>query len=606
MFKKFFILSILIFFLSTGIVLAIQVKNDEKIERFSSDITIDKNANVLVQETITYNFGSFQRHGIFRHLPSQYRNADGSLYTVTYTVQSVTDEHGVSYLYSTSYEGGNFVIKIGDAHAFVQGIRVYKIRYEAHPVISYFEDHDELYWNVIGGMWRVPIDGVDVRVTVPASTIRPGSATSTKNYVCYVGTLGSKEESCVKKHPNNTTYIFSSTSSLAAYEGFTIVVGLPKNVVSQSVIATSTIADTLDNPPPRITDYSIYSPENAPRPWGLLLPIVTLVAYFVLKNRFNSEPKGLSTVIPQYESPDNLGPLEVGALFDKRVDNHDISSLFIDLAVRGFVRIQYITTNKKTDYKIIQCATKKSLQKTWEAFFIQKIFAHKKEVLISDLVGEFYDEAREINRQVLSSLTAAGYINTQKPLLRKYFVWAGVLWLPVGIVFSFATDNPWYMVGGFLSAIVSLVCACGGAPFYTKKGAETRDAIQGFRWFLSVTEEERLKFHNAPTKKPALFEKFLPYAMVLDVEEEWAEQFADIYTTAPAWFEGSYDTIFNTTVFSKSLASFTTSTIPHRIVINNSTSTFRITPSSSSGFSSSGRSGGSSGGGFGGGGGGSW
>jgi uncharacterized membrane protein len=128
-------------------------------------------------------------------------------------------------------------------------------------------------------------------------------------------------------------------------------------------------------------------------------------------------------------------------------------------------------------------------------------------------------------------------------------------------------------------------------PRKTPLGAVVKEEIQGFKLFLSVTEEERLKFHNAPAKKPELFEKYLPYAMVLGVEKEWAKQFEGIFTEPPSWYEGNWTT-FSLVNFTSNLSSFSST----------ASSSMMSTPSSGGG----GFSGGSSGGGFGGGGGSSW
>lgn len=87
----------------------------------------------------------------------------------------------------------------------------------------------------------------------------------------------------------------------------------------------------------------------------------------------------------------------------------------------------------------------------------------------------------------------------------------------------------------------------------------------------------------------------MPYAIVLKVEKQWAEQFKDIYKQPPSWYEDPSASTFNTLVFINSLHSFSVSTI----------STLNSQGSSAS-SGGSGFSGGFSGGGFGGGGGGSW
>jgi uncharacterized membrane protein len=127
-------------------------------------------------------------------------------------------------------------------------------------------------------------------------------------------------------------------------------------------------------------------------------------------------------------------------------------------------------------------------------------------------------------------------------------------------------------------------------PRYTQKGVLAKEKIEGFKLFLSVTEKDRLAFHNAPAKKPELFEKFLPYAMVLGVEKEWSKQFEGIYVDPPSWYVGNWQA-FTLMSLTRDLGTFS----------SKSNSVFISNPSSGSGFS-----GGSSGGGFGGGGGGSW
>jgi len=124
----------------------------------------------------------------------------------------------------------------------------------------------------------------------------------------------------------------------------------------------------------------------------------------------------------------------------------------------------------------------------------------------------------------------------------------------------------------------------------TEKGALAKEHILGLKEYLKVAEEARIKFHNAPEKNPQLFEKLLPYAMVLGVEKEWAKQFENIYNQNPSWYSDSSGATFNAVLFSSSLNSFATT----------ATQTLSSAPGGGSGF------GGGAGGGGGGGGGGGW
>ena len=131
-------------------------------------------------------------------------------------------------------------------------------------------------------------------------------------------------------------------------------------------------------------------------------------------------------------------------------------------------------------------------------------------------------------------------------------------------------------------------------------GRALLDRIEGFKMFLAATEEDRMNILYPASRTPELFEKYLPYALALGVEQAWSEQFASVLaqagqsgkTYSPAWYSGSSWTSLGAAGFASSLGSSFTGAI----------SSSSHAPGSSSG----GGGGGSSGGGGGGGGGGGW
>src|SRR4029079_11459935 len=133
----------------------------------------------------------------------------------------------------------------------------------------------------------------------------------------------------------------------------------------------------------------------------------------------------------------------------------------------------------------------------------------------------------------------------------------------------------------------------------TPEGRAVLDHVSGFKQYLSITERERLD-HMAPAADtPEIFEKYLPYAIALGVENRWAERFAGVLAAAAAsghqgflWYSGSTSPWSDPTGFADSVGSSLSSTI----------SSASTAPGSSSGSGG----GGFSGGGGGGGGGGGW
>ena len=137
----------------------------------------------------------------------------------------------------------------------------------------------------------------------------------------------------------------------------------------------------------------------------------------------------------------------------------------------------------------------------------------------------------------------------------------------------------------------------------TLLGRRMMDQIAGFADYLSVAEKDRMNFHNPPERTPELFERFLPYALALGVEQAWSEQFSDVLARAgqaegnrsghysPRWYSGrSFDGNFGN--FASDLGSGFSGAI--------------AAASTAPGSSSGSGGGGSSGGGGGGGGGGGW
>jgi uncharacterized membrane protein len=328
--------------------------------------------------------------------------------------------------------------------------------------------------------------------------------------------------------------------------------------------------------------------------WPLAIPFVVLIIMISIWTKYGREPEGQGTIIAQYEAPDKLSPIEVGTIIDQKVDSRDISSIIIDLAVRKYLKIKEVGEGAwSTDYELTKLQEGTTLEHSFEHTFFDGLFAGRSTVKLSDLKTKFYTTAQTVKGDVYEHLKEHGYFRSNPEQLRSLFIIAGLILGVGGAILLNVLLNG--LGGGLVLAPIvgGLIIAGFGLLMSakTQKGVIAKEHIEGFKLFLSVTEKDRLKFHNAPEKKPELFEKCLPYAMVLKVEQQWAGQFKDIYTKPPDWYSGNWTT-FNVVAFSSRMSSFSAT----------ANSSLTVAPSKGG----SGFSGGSSGGGFGGGGGGSW
>jgi len=542
----------------------------EHINAFDASLVVNADSTINVTETIEYNFENTEHHGMYQYIPYEYTR-NGATYTTDISIQSVVDESGAPYTYEESRSSGFVSLQIGDANSYVTGVKTYVIHFTVSRAINYFDDHDEVYWNVTGNDWEVPIDTASAHVSFPSSVTESNSTTA-----CYTGTYSSTESACSITWDQSSVVSFATQNNLALGEGLSVVIGFPKGVVAEPT--------ALENAWRIILGF-----------WYLVIPVILFLILHMRWMKRGRDPRTRSTIIPQYEPPEKMTPSVMGALWDESADTKDVSATIIFLAIKGFLKIKDLG---KKEYEFTQlpgaqsrlASLEKAEQKVFDALF----GSNAQTVKLSSLKNKFYKDLPIIKDAMYASLVDKAYYSSDPAKAKKgYYTAAGIICF--GLVFTGGLGNPVVWFAGVVSAVLLLIYG-KIMPQKTLHGAEIKIEVQGFKWFLSVTEAERLKFHNAPEKKPEQFMEFLPYAMVLGVEKQWAEQFKDMYIEAPGWYEGQPGTMFTAIYFGTMLSSMN----------SHMGSTFTSHTSSAGSGGSGFGGGGFSGGGFGGGGGGSW
>src|SRR3990167_6535750 len=197
----------------------------ERINDFNATITIQKDGSVFVTENIIYDFGSNQKHGIFRDIPLTAVNGP----RLNINVSSVHNEVGRPYQYTTSIANNVLRIKIGDPNALITGIKTYIIRYQVYNAIRTFSDHDELYWNVTGHQWPVAMQNAS------ASVVLPDAAIVNVRMDCFTGPQGGTQKNCTFNQDGSTVH-YATTQPLNVNEGLTFVLGIPLGYIENTYV----------------------------------------------------------------------------------------------------------------------------------------------------------------------------------------------------------------------------------------------------------------------------------------------------------------------------------------------------------------------------------
>jgi len=552
---------------------------DFTINKFHSYISVNEDSSFTVKETIDVEFHR-QRHGIYREIPFKYVDELGKTIQTPTTVLSVTDESGRDWNYKIRKIGNIINIRIGDANKYISGKQTYVITYEVENAILFFDNHDELYWNVTGNYWKSPIKEASADVTLNIKN-------KSKNLwaACYTGVYGSRKSECSFEATNNGAE-FITKKSLNIGEGLTIAFGWDKGLVF---------------PPSSWKRFlwAIDLEEN----WILVIPLLSFFFMINLWYRRGRDPKVKGSVTVMYEPPkyDNkiLTPAEVGTLVDESVDSRDLTSAIIGLAVKGYIKIK--ETKKEglifdsTDYYLSRDKEPDENLSSFERELMNSLFSDSPSgIFVSDMKNKFYKNLQELKDALYSDLVEKKYFLRSPEKLRNVYITAGILTIIFGS-----------MLTAFLitSLTVKMIIAwmLTGLPFFifgrvmpakTKVGASAYIDVLGFQEFLNRAEKDRLERMDDKN----LFSKFLPYAIALGVEDNWAKAFEGIYQETPNWYvsPGGFRT-FSPYGFSHSIGSMTSSL-----------ASAMFSSPRGSGVGGGGGGGGSSGGGFGGGGGGSW
>jgi len=546
----------------------------EQINRFDVLIEVQRDGDIVVTETIDVTAEGMQiQRGIFRDLPRYYEN--GVRYAYDYRVLSVRRD-GRDEPYETSTEDNAYRIRIGDADVFLEhGAHRYELRYRVANQVRYFDAYDEIYWNATGNYWNFPIKGARATIVLP-----PGAnVTQTAGYT---GALGRSGRDFSYRREGDR-HVFETTRGLAPGEGLTVAVGFEKGLI---------------DPPSAFDRGALW--------WQRFGALAILVAslgglfFFLYRSweRVGRDPtKG--PVFPRYEAPAGYSPAAAHHIYHRGVSGHRaLIATLMNLAVKG--RIAIDASDKKRTQLTLNDNVAPPPDITPEDRALEaRIFATG----ATKTLGQKYDAGFTTAYNAFRQALSRNYGNSYFRWNAAYTLGALVLTIIIVIIaVNFTVDwTVWHTIGVLALALLNIAFMYY-MPAPTPKGQEARTAIEGFRVYMEKAEQLQLNAVEAGGEMPPpmtteRYERFLPYAVALGVEEPWTRHFERLIpqeaaSYSPTWSSGHF-------AGSRSFAGVTSA-----IVANMSSGVTSAMPQSSSSSGSGG--GGSSGGGGGGGGGGGW
>lgn len=619
----------------------------ERILDYHSDLTLQSDGTLLVQETIrVYAAGAQIRHGIYRDFPTRYTDPFGNRYVVGFEVTDASRD-GASETFRVEDLLNGKRVYLGDSRSYIPpGEHTYKISYTTNRQLGFFADHDELFWNVTGNGWGFAIEHASATVRLPENI--PADQVHLSGYT---GAQGSPAQELTTETQGGV-FVFSTERRLPPRSGLTILLSWPKGFLT---------------PPTQQQKLAWFFRDNRE---ALLLStglLLLLLYYILVWSAVGRDPKR-GVIMPLYEPPANLSPAAMRYLVRMGFDNKTFSAAILDMAVRGYLTIKQ---DGDKSYQLFRTNAGAGVLTADERAAADRLFGSNREIWLNNINHTAISGAITQLKTWLKTAEERIYFFTNGRYLLPAII-ASALML-IGVIVM--QGGPKVFIGGFLCvwltgwslAVSGLVLAAyqkwhaaftalhgkaalvAGALFITlfslpflageafglfmlvkvtawfvpvfliasvclhalfhfllkaptSAGRRLLDQVEGFKLFLGKVDGDRLNRIMPPEPTPATFEKFLPYALALDVEEAWAEKFSRVldgtahspggastgYT--PSFYSGGDGNGFGVSGFASSFGGSFTSAIS----------------SSAAAPGSSGGGGGGSGGGGGGGGGGGW
>jgi uncharacterized membrane protein YgcG len=548
---------------------------DERILSFHSDIIVRQDGTIEVTEIIRVRAEGQQiRRGIYRDFPTDYEDKLGNDYHVRFTPLAVLRNDRVES-FNSQQMGNGVRTYFGSADRLIdEGDHTYTFRYEVNRTLGYFDDKDELYWNVTGSGWSFPIDKASATVSFEFDVMQADF-----DLYAYTGPQGSTGQDYRATIDDEGRPVFETRRSLGVHEGLTISVAWPKGLVDEPgelQKAAWLLADNLN----------------------LLVAVAGLVGmlsyYIPMWRNYGKDPEP-GVIFTRYEPPEGFSPASLRYIEKMYYDDTSLTAAVVSLAVKGYLRI--IEDDDEHSLLRIDPGENPAPMATGERELHDALFLDGDAVILDDKYHRLLGEARTAHERSLKWDYKNRYFKTNSLLSLPAFV--------IGFIASIIAlqiePGPTFMVIATIAVMVLVLVSFAMVMRRpTGLGRRLLDEVGGFREYLEIAEKDEMNLRNPPDKTPKLFEQFLPFALAMGVEQEWAERFTTVFAGLggadgseyqPSWYSGSwnnFDMGSNTANLSSGLGSAISSS---------------VTPP---GSSSGGGGGGSSGGGGGGGGGGGW
>ncbi|MGE0191065.1 MAG: DUF2207 domain-containing protein [Planctomycetota bacterium] len=482
------------------------------VERFSAEIVVDEDGTMHVTERITFRFEG-QFGGVYRIIPYGVNPSWWYRGLIDIDAESITDNGGAPLDFTTDSRAGKLRFRVPIPGAF-NTTKTIVLRYTVENAVrshaskdAEFAIYDEVYWNVTGNAWEVPIAVAEVRVRLPDSL-----AAKDLHPSAFTGLYGGRSVDYTTTTEDDGAIVFRTTRRLLPNEGLTISVAFPPGHVHLPGSFARALWLLRAN-------------------WTVLLVGAAALVWFLLWWFRGRDPLNRA-IVAEFARPEDLPPTEAGALLDDRVDPRDLSAAFVDFAVRGLIKLDGAAKREAMSFHLDRQAFESANLIKWERDLLQEVFGTEDTITMKELERDLPKRVPNLRSRVLDRLVGKGlYPRRPDHVAGGWMTLAFFVLVGLGVLGFLTEARPIHYVAMALAAVPMFLLS-RLMPRRTKKGLDMLARLRGLEDYLVTAERERMR--HMPLE---VLEGLLPFAVAFGVHERWAQRLDELFHYKPAWYQ---------------------------------------------------------------------
>lgn len=244
------------------------------------------------------------------------------------------------------------------------------------------------------------------------------------------------------------------------------------------------------------------------------------------------------------EPPSDLAPGLAGTLLDESADLRDVLATVVDLCRRGELRMVeeveegFLGLAGRRDFRFHHTPTGAALA-PFEAAVLAALLDGKSSRRMSQMRNSFYQELPALQTRFYEGVVTAGLFDESPETVRDRYRWLGC----GGVILTVLLTLVAALLGGWMPALWLLPVVLGllslgaflASQFMPRKSAAGAEAAA--RWAAFRNYLANIDRYRDLQEAQDVFDRYLPYAVAFDLDEEWIRRFAAVGAEGPPWFE---------------------------------------------------------------------